>query len=69
MKYFIDGAEVTREAVKAQLLEELREAETRPTFQGRIFYNIDYIERIAAQFMEANGKNYFIFDDVRLEKN
>lgn len=69
MKFFIDGAEVTREAVKAQLSAELREAETRPTFQGRIFYSIDYIERVAVQFMKASGKNYFLFDNVRLEKN
>ena len=66
MRYLIDGNEVTRTQVQDQLTAEMKEAENSPYFMGRVFYNLDYIERVAERFMRANRKMDFHFDNVVL---
>jgi hypothetical protein len=66
MKYFWDGNEVTREEAKRLLLDECDEAKERSTFKGRIFYNIDYLEHSAKQYMKVTGEKDWSYFSLRL---
>lgn len=55
MKYTINGKEATRTEVQEHLEAELKAAENSPNFQGRIFYNIDYIDHMAKDVMKKCG--------------
>lgn len=60
MKYFWDGKQASRDDVKRYLSEELEcaEKDTRH-FQGRIFYNLDYLEHSAKQDMAITGESHW----------
>jgi hypothetical protein len=64
MRYKINGIEVTRKDVQDQLNAEMEEAKNRSTFMGRIFYDLDYIERVATCFMKESNTTEFPFDNV-----
>ena len=62
MKYLIDGKEATREEVIQHLQEEYDLAKDSPYFQGRIFYNLDYLEHTAKKYMGiTNSKDWASF--------
>jgi hypothetical protein len=51
MRYLIDDKEATKEEVKKHLQEEYEAAKDGIYFQGKIFYNFEFLEQRAIQYM------------------
>ena len=67
MKYFIYGKQATRDQVKQHLLEEYEMAKDSPFFQGKIFYNLEYLEHSAKQDMKITGEKHWSYFSLRFE--
>ena len=67
MKYYWNYTQVTREVAKQYLQEELDMAKDEPYFMGRIFYDLDYLERCAKERMRIMGKKSWEYFSLTLE--
>lgn len=65
MKYLIDGTPATRDEVKKHLQEEYEMAKDSPYFQGRIFYNLEYLEHSAEKDMAFTKEKEWAYFSLR----
>lgn len=67
MKYFIDGKQATEKQVRQYLLKEYEKAKDSRYFQGRIFYNFEYLRDYAKRYMNKTKEKDWAYFSLRFE--